>query len=248
MATAEMQRIFKFRSIVSVWNRNQEQSDRPFSEENISNGRLQVLGVSLGALFHLAFFGKTDPAGNPGDVIYGKYSPKPILEVKDTLLFHPKYFDGPAKNLFCYSLIIHKERSTKDKLMRIMQSDLENYFDFDATVETRNCPYWALTATPEGRVKLKTKFADQKPTGSAPTHTGFSWKNYPISDLVTQLCFYNTSKIILDETGIEGGTDINMDCALDDFNDVRKALQSNGLDLVLKYKPMTVLVIKDKEK
>jgi hypothetical protein len=123
-----------------------------------------------------------------------------------------------------------------------MQRDLQTFFGYEAKVETRMCPYWKLIATDQAKIKLKTK-------GGPPFFKGivkasFTARNWDFGNLIRSIRDFNDG-IFFDETGITGNVDISMDCIMTDLNDIRKSLQTNGLDLVPAEKPMKVLVISD---
>jgi len=74
---------------------------------------------------------------------------------------------------------------------------------------------------------------------------GFKAKNYSIKSLLSQIWLDHRDGIFIDNSGILGNIDINLKCFMLDLNEVKKALQENGLDLIEAKKEMSVLVIKD---
>jgi hypothetical protein len=129
--------------------------------------------------------------------------------------------------------------------MKHMQSDLENYFGFTATIETRMMPYWKLTATEVAKKQLKSQYTKEKLVESGPTL--FKCKGVKVEFLMAQVIHYSTERSIpfIDETGITGPIDINIKAAFIDIGDVRKVLRKYGLLLEKSTKPMQVLVIHD---
>jgi hypothetical protein len=68
----------------------------------------------------------------------------------------------------------------------------------------------------------------------------------PVSALINNIWGFNQDeRTFLDETGIQGNIDLEMDCIWTDLNDVKKELRKNGLDLVKGEKKLKVLVIRD---
>jgi thiol-disulfide isomerase/thioredoxin len=226
---------FLFRSVFSAWNPliNQQSAPGTIGENNIKEGRFQVLGVPLYWIYNYAYYGENHP-----DSGYYDY---PVLEIRDSSAFQFSY--KYAKSIFSYSLIMPTINCTKQHMEETMQRDLENYFGYEAKIEVRKCPYWRLIATEEAKRKLRTK-------GGPAIYQGlpkasFTALNWPISKLLGFIGNHNDG-IFSDETGITGNIDIMMDCILTDLNDVKKALEVNGLDLMLGEKQMQVLVIRDK--
>lgn len=231
---------FLFRSVLSRWNPYLHHGVYPINiNKTADKGSFQVLGVSLTMLYNYAFFGKINP-GSGTD--YGKISDDPILEIHDSTMFQSSYKDG--KNMFSYSLIIPVNLVNREERMeRMMQRDLENYFGYEARIEVRMIPCYKLVASEVAKNKLLTHggapFYDEIPKAN------FKARNWPFVNLIG-LIQRESDEIIFNETGIEGNIDIEMNCLQTDFNDIKRALKMNGLNLIATEKEMKVIVIKDK--
>jgi uncharacterized protein (TIGR03435 family) len=239
---------FVFRSVLSGWDPRKYKMAYPperdgWNDKNIKDGRLQMLGVSLGQLYSVAYLGTwRQLTGYIGDTSYGKYYDQVVLKLKDTSLFTEDWRSG--KNCYSYSQIMPADRYSKTKMLKTMQQDLKNYFGYEAKVEAMPCPYFKLVATDKAKIKLKTKGEPQSGEGEPY----FSWiaKNVPVTMLLQQITAHiDQPPIILDETGIGGNIDITLHCFFKDLHEIKKALQENGLDLIPSTKPMNVLVITD---
>lgn len=186
-----------------------------------------------------------------GDSLYGKVYHFPVLELKDSSLFEYSYGVELGKGLYSYSLLVPPERMTKEGIMKYMQQDLERTFGFNASVEERDMPVWALVAKPDAGKKIKTKGGQSYNSASVESSVaGFTVRNTPVKDFFMSLVFYlaeTERHPFINSTGIEGNIDLTIDADLTNIHDVKRELQKNGLDLVLSTKRMKVLVIRDKK-
>jgi hypothetical protein len=109
-------------------------------------------------------------------------------------------------------------------------------------------PCWNLIANQRAIDMLKSKgISWTAETGkSFAPNTGFQLLNQPVMQLINALglSFQNEPPFI-DNTMISGNIDIEIAALLTDFEDVKKALRKNGLDLVKGKKKMSVIVIRD---
>lgn len=206
----------------------------------------RVQAAPLKVLYRYAYVGRSNWQ-EIGDSLYTTLSPDPILEVKDTTPFSYSWSDTTNNNLYNYS--IHTSRCQqfdKKKLMAIMQEDLRRCFGYSVTIERRLLPYWRLVLKSNRyRKKLESKGGImQYPAAPA---AGFSLQNAPISTLLSIIWSFHVGKEppIIDETQIVNNVDITLNAVLSDLMDVKKALNSNGLDLVHGQKYMNVIVIRD---
>ena len=128
-------------------------------------------------------------------------------------------------------------------MQQVMQSELKNYFGYEVRVEKRVLPYWRLIATAEARTKLRTKGGQSNVTGN---HLGVKITNKPVSSLIYIIWGENQDEpFFADETGITGNIDLDLNCLLTDFNDLKNELKKNGLELVQGRKEMNAIVIRD---
>ncbi|MEP7376212.1 MAG: TlpA disulfide reductase family protein [Chitinophagaceae bacterium] len=134
-------------------------------------GRVQVTNASLSELYYMAYgdtlynqsWGRGPRTGKFIDTIkysglkssYGLYWYKPILQVKDS-----SKFTSPA-NKYNYSLKVPLEKGSASFLRDAMQRDLDIYFGYKATVDSRLMPCWKLVASDEAKILLQTKMRGQ---------------------------------------------------------------------------------------
>src|SRR5690606_32279654 len=120
---------------------------------------------------------------------------------------------------------------------------------YRATVETRMMPIKKLIAKPGAQAKLQTKGGPyyHSAEGNSGGPAGFKAVNIPAKNLLTMLtayCRYSTKDYAtpyLDESGLQGNIDIEIDALMLDEEQIRHALQKYGLDIVKAYKPMQVV-------
>jgi uncharacterized protein (TIGR03435 family) len=240
---------FLFRSILTAWRPGINRSLKCEYMENGLTGNPKttfcVLGVDLKELYTYAYLG-ISPGQLRINSYYGKYYPRLAIEVTDSSFFKVDYKTG--KNLFCYSVDLPPSQANTERVKKVMQRDFENYFGFAVSIETRDCPCWHLVATPSAKEKLKSKGGPSSSESLGVLY--YKVKNTPFQDIVhvVQNLLGQNEEIVFDETGITGNVDMALDCKdglLTDFNDMKKALQANGLDLVPAEKEMKVLVIRE---
>jgi thiol-disulfide isomerase/thioredoxin len=238
---------FLFRSMLTAYKPGITRAVDNTSIETGLTGRkgsFCVLGVDLRELYFYAFLGIAQlPNSYSGD--YGKYG-NLVLEVRDSSFF--KVDNKTGKNLFCYSVDLPPAQANAERLKKVMQRDLENYFGFVVSIETRDCPCWKLVATKIAKERIQSKGGSSSSEGLGVLF--YKVRNKPFKDIVhvVQNLLRQNERIVFDETGITGNVDMALDCKdglLTDFNDMKKALQANGLDLVPAEKEMKVLVVRD---
>lgn len=230
-----------YRSVLSV-NKGEPFMGTELIDQTVSEGFFQTTR-DLAGLYKFAWFGKPVWADHDGDTLYYRhYWKEPVLEVRDSSLFQHDY--NTNTGFYNYSLVVPRQKATKEYLMKLMQSDLEKSFGFTAAIETRLMPYWKLTATETAKKRLKSNNNGEKEIelGPAVIHG----KGLPVELLLHQIRRYYTAHIpVIDETGITGGIDIDLKAAFIDIEDVRKALLEHGLLLEKGIRPMNVLVVRD---
>lgn len=207
----------------------------------IDRAMYQVTKASLSDLYKVACFGAS--IWDKSSSMYGAYWPHPVLEVMDSSLFYTNY--STSVGFYNYQLIVPKLKSSVAYLMDRVQGDLNIYFGYDVTVETRTMPYWSLTATGKALKSLITK-SDKTEYYGDPS--GIVAKRIPVKSLIgliDQYAFAASGIPLLDETAITDKIDIEFHAALTDPHDVAKELRKLGLILEKREKPMKVLVIRD---
>ena len=244
-----------YRSLLTNWRPGIPRAGNPIDDgpntaikKGHIPGKFELLGLSLSSLYMVAYIGSF--SFNKDDTAhYGNFWPNPLLETKDSLFFKLDLATG--KNTYCYSLIVPPAKAKKEYMMQMIQSDLQHYFGYEVSIETRKMPYWRVIATDEARTKLlsKTKGRFSRNNDDIAMQR-YSVKNDHIKDFVALVGLMSqvSSKDyepILDETGINGDIDITVEWLLNDFKSVREALNKNGLDLVKGEKEMKCVVIRD---
>jgi thiol-disulfide isomerase/thioredoxin len=210
--------------------------------------RFMLRMVPLFELYRYAYFGQYG-WDMVSDSLYGKVYPMPLLELADTSRFGYSFEKGYRHGLYNYSVTVDTCADKNKKfLMDVMQDDLERYFGYQASIETREMPCYRLVVTNSKAVAdLRTKGGDGRyPTADA---AGFTVRNVPIQLVMSVIAKYHADKHapMIDETGIDYNIDITLDAMMMDLDDIRRGLKANGLDLIPSRKEMRVLVIRDPE-
>lgn len=237
---------FMYRSLLMKWNHGIPATGVTHISTAYGN-MIQSLGSPLRNLYFLAYQDTIHPYPNEyrPDLhsSYGKYWLRPILELSDSSEFE---WDEPTeKNLFCYSLIVPKNKLNSLQLQKIMQRDLKNYFGYEVTVEKRKMPSWNLVATEKARKQLIT--AGGTPKYTSYDFAGFEFENIPIKEIIAKLwANFQLEPLFVDKTGITGNIDISIDANLTDFQDFKSALNKYGLDLIRGTTQVKVIVIHNK--
>lgn len=217
-----------------------------FAERQRFTGKVMLSGIPLFQLFNLAYAGKNSWFSSI-DSLYGKMAFTPANETKKKDLFEHMYETG--KGFVNYELNLGDRLMTRAEVLKVIQNDLSRAFDVNVSIEKRMSPVWTLVATPDGRRRLKSKhvdvyYSDKTASGGAG---GFTLHKGDMKFLMALITKYinNYDYPYLDETGISGNIDITIDALLLDFDQVRKELRRNGLDLVLDQREMDTIVVRD---
>lgn len=238
---------FLYRSILTQWRMGMP--DHTISSfdrgreplENLST--LQLIGRGLSEMYRVAYLGRAIPWDAIDTARYGKYKFNPIVLIKDSVQFA----ETNNTNRYCYSQSIPPDKQTPQNRMRIMQSDLYNYFGYAVTIEKRKVPYLRLITKGDSKKNLTPDTSKGISTGDIIT--GGAFNNISVQTLIRIIDYTCQLSIkdlpILDETGITGNIDITLNAVMSDLEDIRKALQQNGLDIVQGEKEMQVLVIRE---
>lgn len=207
----------------------------------------RALAAPLKVLYKYAYIGR--PSWQQvRDSIYDKVYPNPILEMEDTTEFSYSWDPRNSYGLYNYSVYANQCADVdKEKLMEILQTDLKRYFGYVISIERRLMPCWKLVVTSEPH-KRKLKTAGGPKMHPTATAAGFTLKNAPVSELLNILWNYHAGKEppFIDETGISGNIDIEIDGLITDLSDLQRALNANGLNLVKGKRYMDVIVVRRK--
>jgi thiol-disulfide isomerase/thioredoxin len=233
--------------------------------------KLEIIGASIGQLYYLAYsdtlsnvvafpnynYEYPDTLKNPfRRKSYGKYWHEPILEVKDKRPFEFSW--NSSRHRYCYSLKVPKGTGSAKYLQSIFRNDLQNYFGYSVTVETRSMPYWKLSAPDKQQAlsKLKSKNQSLKIKVKA-NESPFIFQNAEMRDMIRLLAStygYGTldygklppdeQSAFIDKTSITELIDFTFD-RNQSFEQMKVFLKTLGLDLSKDFKPMKVVVIRD---
>jgi len=237
-------------------------------------GRVQIISASLKQLYYLAY-GDTiwnmvatrDYDGEYADTTavperrssYGKYWREPVLEVSDKTPFNATY-TSPV-NRYNYSLQVPRSKWGAREKQLVMRGDLQNYFGYEVTVETRMMPCWNITAAPGTAEKLATKTPGQKFRQLEIEEGTHTVHNAVMQDLVCLLelqfgadfrpADLGPEPPFIDMTGIRGELDYSIEekdlsaLKTEGIPAAKRLLNKIGLDLVKSQRPMKVVVIRD---
>lgn len=223
-----------YRSLLSKYAGESTAGSSPVIDRFADRGYFQITRASLTDLYNLAYIGSSDwMMAHP---LYTEYSKRPLLLVNDSSLF--------ANSLYNYSLVIPKEKATKEFLMAMMQSELQRNFGYSVTVETRSVPCWKLTATEDAKRKLKST----APHSFQLEPTGLTGKRITIENILGALANYNADERafpFFDETNIRDPIDVSFTAIMTDMDDVIRALKKHGLILSKGTRELNVIVIRD---
>jgi thiol-disulfide isomerase/thioredoxin len=163
-----------------------------------------------------------------------------------TRLYGQKYEQWLSDNNgFCYELIV--PASFQQKTNVIMQQDLDNFFpEFSASMEKRSGKALVLMSAGNG----KRPAAAEAQTGRSIYLDPFGWKltNTSLAGLVARFNqTQNHPVAMVDQTGISGGVNLEIEGSVADLAGLNKTLALHGLKLVETQLERQVLVIRDRE-
>lgn len=236
---------FLFRSVIARCNLDMQYIGMPESMEHHLNTSPIPLVQGCGTLEQLYRFAYTGYSGwDYGDPLYHEMYPLPQLELANM----KDFMTNPVtrQGYYCYSLSVPPERATVPDLMKLMQSDLKEYFGYDVRIEKRKMPVYRLTASPDASEALKNKRADR--SGDHHGWLGIRLTNITMSILIEQVFnkHIRDKPPIIDDTGINTKIDINLDANLWDLSDIRSQLEKIGLFLIEDEQVLNVIVISKK--
>jgi thiol-disulfide isomerase/thioredoxin len=217
---------FNYRTLLVEWKPGMSNpyagGDIDFNIKAIHQASFTCIKMPLNVLYDFAYRGTcmTD----------FDYYARPILEVRDSSLFNFTT-GGDAKNMYSYSLTIPYQNATKEKMMKVMQGDLTNYFGYNGKVEFREVPCLILTLLDKTKISELQK-KQKRLLNWANGRVGI-FQDIPIDDICRIIGhdLLNTPRII-NETGLTGNINLKLGSVLStDLISVNKALNLNGLDL-----------------
>ncbi len=225
---------FLYRSVLTGWEKGQ-----PVITPQrllIRNNSFQVLGVTRDQLYKYAFTGTS--FWSPEDSLYERFYPFPVTENTDSVCI-----PSTADPLFCYSLY-HPDITAGNEveLREVIFQDIERTFKMEAEVKRLQIPVWHLVLRNGDSSAIASR---NKIFSGSRTYGGIHVKAFPMTEFIRFLQINNPfAGPFINATGIKGLIDISFDAVISDIDDLRKGLQSVGLDLRKENKEMDVIVYK----
>ncbi|MCD9015198.1 TlpA family protein disulfide reductase [Parachryseolinea silvisoli] len=240
-----------YRSVITRWDGEAQQVYQLLEEpvNLVARSQLESLNVSmipLEWLYFYAYLGRLAPT-SPDDSIYGLIYPKPIINLRDTSQFQYDYSIDVGKGTYNYGLLIPASQANTAKVMEIMQRDLRDAFGYEVHLETRSMPAWVFRANDQAKKRLKTKGTKRHLDGASPI-AGFKAVNHSIHEVLSYITRFvdNQGTPYFDDTGITDNIDITVNAFMKNAQEVKKALQENGITMDKEERKFKVLVITDR--
>jgi len=230
---------FSYRSLISEFDCTTQHDCGPTEDDKMKNtGQFSMIGWPILFLYNYAFFGSLHPPSN-------EFASTAVeIRSKDSILFkYADYIGSTCENAFSYNLNMPPSKINKEKVMKIMRQDLENYFGFSAGIEERAFSGWKLLALDKN--KLKSKGGKKEVRRTSTTQDYFA-RNISWDDFLNDFRRDGFREFI-DSTGITGNIDINLRCSFVIRQEKLDALRANGLAMVPVSVTKKVLVIRDVE-
>lgn len=246
---------FLFRSLLTTYSKGMSSVITTlFSERSpaVAKGKVELSGVSLAYLYRTAYFGSG--GWSMGFPQYGKYSWPIELHLRDSSSFI--YDRATLKGHYTYSLIVPKNRSNLAYLKKLMQADLERYFNYDVSVEKR------LKSAFQLRIKDPVKVAKIRSNESRfnrdhdnDKYSYWNFRDAQMRDIMLVFTLSlphvsgeegNGTEVIIDKTGIDYPVNMNIKADFLDWKSVDKSLAKYGLTIEPIQLELETLVIRDK--
>lgn len=206
--------------------------------------QFRAVKLTLNQLYSVAYFGEhysTSGMSRDTSTYY-----QPLIETKDSILFSHQYPGQPYHNYF---VELPGEPANANRLRRIMQTDLKNYFGYDAKMVYRDLPCVRLVVIDKERAEKLKAIPGGKPSNQwQDESTNNFFRNQPLTEIIRVLVYKIdgiNSQLAFDNTGITGPVNLDIKAHIWDYEGIRKSLQEQGLDLIKSTKRMRVLEIND---
>jgi hypothetical protein len=149
--------------------------------------------------------------------------------------------------LYNYYLKPLGKTSNVSEVMKALQQELHDIFGYDVELKDVSVPVWKLIVT-SSAVPSKVR-SDDGGYYYYESPTGFTVRNFPAEKLLRLVVRYISNKytIFVDETGLAGNIDLEVDALMTDWDELRKGLRGKGFDLIRGTRTMKVLVISDRK-
>lgn len=224
---------FLVRSLLTRWQ-------SPLPKYRVSSPRkdrpvFQAIGVDLEELYSYALLGLRYMLHL--DSLYGLVSRRVVFEGLDSSVWF--------KKLYCYSSLLPGSQVDDAEFEEVLRQDLARAFGAIASLELRAMPYWRLVT-----ISDTTHLSTKNDTSYLRTsHGGVEARRIPMRRLVGILRRDNPlAPPIIDETGIRGHIDIELECILSDIPELQQALRRSGLDLVMGSRMINTIVVRRQQK
>lgn len=217
----------------SVFTRHLKGVMPAMSNGSKDHNRIFVHNSPIMALYMLAF-GDTTGTVKFARVLNESAHPEKIIKPKNE-----DYEKWKVDNTYCYELTV-PEAKQKD-IYKLMREDLDRLLGYNVYQEYRTQKCLVLK-TEKGFHYLADTTVTPKLTMSSG---GVTVTNYPFPRFSGLIGHYNQDKIFLDETGLTGKVDINIQAIMNDVDAVNRELKKYGLSLQYEDRQMQMLVIRD---
>ncbi len=155
-------------------------------------------------------------------------------------------------NPYCYEIISANDENKEYKELqkearKIMQKDLEEAFNYTIKKEKRKLKVYVLKKIKDDHKLDRLSSKGGKPVANA-TAFFINYENIPFTRFIKKLrnCLSTPEiRFILDETGIEGKINIDINAKTTDYKEMKKALKEYGLDLAIEERELEVFVMMD---
>lgn len=216
---------------------------KKLADKDIENGRIELRGVTVEDLYRSAFFGLN--YWSESDALYQKYSYK----IKKGFTKNINS-DNDDKERYAYSLSVPKNKSTKQHLLKCMQTDLERYFGYKAEIKRIRMPVIFLKVKDKKMVgKLRnTTGTNSHKNSEIILYQGFNAKNLSMRSFVPLITswvreVYNLP--MYNKTNIDYNLDISIDTNLLDPQNGIKELERLGFEFIKGEKKLETIVLSD---
>jgi thiol-disulfide isomerase/thioredoxin len=248
MANGGIDTIVMFRSLLTQWRPEMSDWDLySFDDNHINTGNVgEALNMELKELVFVSHIGS--PGISLGSDHYNDYYPRLVYRVKDSTKFQGNRNTGD--NMYCYSLTVLSAKNDPAYFRTLMRQDLHRYFGFVSTVEKMEAPVWELIITDQQKAnKLKSISRQRRFLYDVlAQQNGIRFRNWPMHEFIEDVFYIGgiVDRAVINKTGIEYNIDIDVKAYMKDFNDVKNALNKNGLDLVAGTKLMNAIIVSDR--
>ncbi|HYG04701.1 MAG TPA: redoxin domain-containing protein [Chryseosolibacter sp.] len=214
---------------------------KSLARANVPAGNMMGCG-GLKDLYRFAYVGRS--SWYPEDSLYYDVTLETILEVTDPSMFMTDQVTGAG--IYCYSLKLPSDTYCPKKMMIAMQQDLGRTFPYVASLQKREVACWRLSATDKARRNLKSKGGSNLNDHTEPAEIKLT--NVSMTHLISSVFnkHIQNNRPFFDDTGIGYNVDLFLEANVNDIEDLRRALEEQGLLLTESTEEMFALVIKDK--